>query len=59
MDPGESPQKSNYILAQIETKNLKFIEKHKRPEMATAVLGKNSARSITLSGFNGNTDLYQ
>jgi hypothetical protein len=48
MDSGQFPPKSNHILAQIETKNLKFIEKHKRPEMATAILSKNSARSITM-----------
>jgi hypothetical protein len=51
MDSGQSPLKSNYILAGIETKTLKFIEKHKSPEMTTTILSKNTASSITVSGF--------
>ena len=51
MDSGQSPLKSNYILAGIETKTLKFIEKYKRPVITTPVLSKNSARIIAISGF--------
>ena len=51
MDSGQSPPKFNYIIAGIEIKTLKFIEKHKSPEMTTTILRKNTARRITMSGF--------
>jgi hypothetical protein len=43
--------KSSYILSGIEIKTLKFIVKHKRSEMTTKILSKNTDRSITMSGF--------
>ena len=51
MDSGQSAAKSNYIVAGIEIKSLKFIEKCKSPEMTTTILSKNTARSITMPGF--------
>ena len=51
MYSGQSPPKSNYVLTGIEIKTLKLIEKNKRPEMTTTILSKNTARSITMSGF--------
>jgi hypothetical protein len=51
MDSGQSPLKSNYTLAQVEIKSLKFVEKQKSPEMTTTILSKNTARSVTVFGF--------